>query len=81
MFKWVDSQNRPMVESIWWQDGRMELLTTGLASVEVGEGWLVFASEPALDLIQRKFGPLLRKSMIVRQYKENGETIEHLAVS
>ena len=37
-----------MVESIWWMDGRPTLLDDGLAEDEVGEGWLVLASEHAL---------------------------------
>ena len=76
IFRWVNDQGHVMVESIWWMDGRPVLLNDGLAEDEVGEGWLVLASECALDQIEEAFGPAVRKSAVIRRYEEGSETIE-----
>ena len=81
MFKWVDSDNLTMVESIWWVDGLIAFSASEYSSEQVGEGWLVLASRPALEAIQREFGPLTRHSIVVRQYNRNGEPVERSAAS
>ena len=81
IFKWVDDQGHVMVESIWWMDGRPTLLDDGLAEDEVGEGWLVLASEHASDQIEEAFGSPTKKSAVTRRYDTGSETIECRAVS
>ena len=80
IFRWVDDQNRLMVESIWWVDGRPNLSMAGMREDEVGEGWLVLASESAWEQIQSECGSLLRKSIVVREHKEGSETTKCQAV-
>ena len=84
MFRWVNDQDHVMAESIWWMDGRPMLVGDGLPEDEVGEGWLVLVSECALAQIEAAFGPVTRKSAVVRRYEryeKGSETIERMAVS
>ncbi len=81
IFRWVDDQGRVMVESIWWMDGRPMLHTDGLLEDEVGEGWLVLASESAFRQIEEAFGSLSRRSTVVRRYESGSEAIERTATS
>ena len=81
IFRWVDDQGRVMVESIWWMDGRPMLHADGLLEDEVGEGWLVLASESALGQIEEAFGSLSRRSAVVRRYESDSEAIERRATS
>ena len=81
MFKWVDSDSLTMVESIWWVDGLIAFTASESSSEQVGEGWLVLASQSALEAIQREFGPLTRHSIVVRQYYRKGELVERSAAS
>ena len=81
LFRWVNDRGRVMVESIWWMDGRPWLLADGLSEDEAGEGWLVLASESALGQIETAFGPLPRRSAVVRRYERGSEAIERKATS
>ena len=81
LFKWVDSNNVTMVESIWWVDGLVAMSTFGPSSEEVGEGWLVLASRPALEAIQAECGLLTRSLASVRRYYRQGEPVQHSAAS
>ena len=81
MFRWVNDQGRVMAESIWWMDGRPMLLGDGLPEDEVGEGWLVLASECAFEQIEAAFGSIPRRSVVVRRYEKGSETIESMALS
>ena len=81
MFRWVNDQGRVMAESIWWMDGRPMLLGDGLPEDEVGEGWLVLASECALEQIEAAFGSIPRRSVVVRRYEKGSEIIESMALS
>ena len=81
MFRWVNDQGRVMAESIWWMDGRPMLLGDGLPEDEVGEGWLVLASEGALEQIEAAFGSIPRRSVVVRRYDKSSGPIESMAFS
>ena len=81
MFRWVNDEGHIMVESIWWMDGRPMLLADGLPEDEVGEGWLVLASECALEQIEEAFGSIPRRSAVVRRYEKGSEIIERMALS
>ena len=81
MFRWVNDQGHVMAESIWWMDGRPMLLDDGLPEDEVGEGWLVLASECALAQIEAVFGSMSRRSVVIRQYEKGSRTIENMAFS
>ena len=81
MFRWVNDQGRVMVESIWWMDGRPMLLGDSSTEDEVGEGWLVLASECALAQIEAAFGSMPRRSVVIRRYVKSSGTIESKAFS
>ena len=81
MFRWVDPNGFTMVESIWWVDGLVTLSASRPSSEEVGEGWLVLASQFALEEIQREFGTLTRQSIVIRQYRSDGEQVDRSATS
>ena len=84
MFRWANDQGHVMAESIWWMDGRPLLVGDGLPEDEVGEGWIVLVSECALAQIEAAFGPVTRKTAVVRRYEryeKDSETIERMAVS
>ena len=84
MFRWVNDQGHVMAESIWWMDGRPMLVGDGLPEDEVGEGWIVLVSECALAQIEAAFGPVTRKTAVVRRYEryeKGSETIESMALS
>ena len=80
MFRWLDDQGRTMAESIWWMDGHLKTSAEGLPGDEVGEGWLVLVSEPAMKQIQGAFGPLSRQSAVVRRYEKGSNHAEWTAV-
>ena len=81
MFKWVDSDSLTMVESIWWVDGLIAFSASESSSEQVGEGWLVLASQPALEAIQHEFGPLTRHAIVGRQCYRSAELVERAAAS
>ena len=83
-FRWVNDQGHVMAESMWWMDGRPVLVGDGLPEDEVGEGWIVIVSECALAQIEAAFGPVTRKTAVVRRYEryeKGSEPIERMAVS
>ena len=80
-FRWVNDRGHVMVESIWWTDRRPMLHPDGLTDDEVGEGWLVLATESALRQIEETFGSLPKRSVVVRRYQRGSETIECRALS
>ena len=79
MFRWVDSQGRTMVESIWWTDGVLSSLQLRGEEVGVGEGWFVLASQSAVEAIRGGVGPLHRKSIVTRRIRKDGEEIDRSA--
>ena len=79
MFRWVDCDNNVMVESIWWRDGRSSVYSASEYADETSEGWLVVASESALAQIQRDYGQVVRKAIVVRRFDERGNVIKHRA--
>ena len=80
-FRWVNDQGHVMAESIWWMDGRPMLLGDSSTEDEVGEGWLVLASECALAQIEAAFGSMPRRSVVIRRYVKSSGTIESKAFS
>lgn len=57
-FRWVDEENKLMVESIWWMDGLLDQFHP--TSKEVGEGWLIVASNDAINAIKSQYKLLKR---------------------
>jgi hypothetical protein len=78
LFKWVNDKNEMMVESIWWMDGCVSRQPPDFDN-ELGEGWLVEASEAALDIIISRFGMLQQCISVKRSFYQNGEKLENPA--
>lgn len=72
MFAWEDDAGRTAVESVWWQDSNPSHSPPELRS-EVGEGWLVLATNRALSQITRTYGPLTRSVYVARERTEGQE--------
>lgn len=70
-FRWVNNEGVVMVESIWWQDGspHRQLTFKGIYA----EGWLVVASQEAVESIVRLTGNAICLSAIVRKYYDLDE--------
>ncbi len=80
LFRWVDDQDRAMVETLWWQDGQPA--ASGYSRDEVGEGWLVVASPLAWDAIEALLGPLKRVVIVERSlYEDDAHELENVAVA
>ena len=79
MFRWIDGQGEIMVETIWWTDGTYDFEPAGRGRYEVGDGWIVLASQAAVDQIVDTYGPLRRKSMVVRMLVDNSRPIKNSA--
>ncbi len=76
LFRWADNDGQTMVESVWWADGLVGQPPPHLED-EVGEGWLVLASEPASEAIQSLLPNLRRVVYVKRSYDHEGRQIEH----
>jgi hypothetical protein len=57
LFRWVNNAGQTMVQSIWWTDSLVGQAPPHFDD-EVGEGWLVVASQAAWDAITAQLGTL-----------------------
>jgi hypothetical protein len=71
LFRWLDSEGRPTVETVWWQDGPFEREPPHLYN-EVGYGWQVIATDIALTQIREHFGTLWRIVRLSRETSDGG---------
>lgn len=76
LFRWVNNEGQTMVESIWWSDGFIEQRPPRFDD-DVGEGWLVIASQNALSDIKSKFNKLKRIVSITRSFYQDGRQLKH----
>ena len=67
LFRWIGPNGRIMVESIWWTNGLPTLRTLGSDKEAVSEGWVVLATQEALDALRSHFGSLFRVSLVHRE--------------
>lgn len=79
-FRWVDRQNRIVVESIWWQDGPLNLSSL-YDHVEVGNGWLVLITEEGYQQLHLQLKTLARGGVIKRSLGWLGEKGSNRAIS
>jgi hypothetical protein len=75
LFRWVDSQGKVMVESVWWIDGIFNQYNSSYKDNEVGEGWLVLASQEAWSQIVDYYKFLKQVVFVSRQYGERQESV------
>jgi len=66
LFRWVDANGNIMVESVWWKDGTMGWYTS-YSREENGEGWLVVASQTAIDQMSNYYPHMKRQAMVERE--------------
>jgi hypothetical protein len=78
LFRWVDVVGNTMVESLWWLDGQVEQSPPHLNN-EVGEGWLVVASQSAWNLIKAKHGVLRQIAKIERNIWRDDNKLQRQA--
>jgi hypothetical protein len=69
-FRWVDDSSNLMVESCWWLDGPFDR-SSGSLDNEVGEGWLVLATQEAFEQLIRAYPSLVRHVWMERQYHDS----------
>ena len=69
-----------MVESLWWLDGPVEQSPPHLHN-EVGEGWLVVASQSAWKIIESQYGVLKQIVKIERIISRDDNKLERQAYS
>jgi hypothetical protein len=79
-FRWINQQNRIVVESVWWQDGAFDSFSL-YDRVEVGNGWLVLITEEGYQEIQQRFTTFTRGGVIRRNLGWLGKTGQGSAVS
>ena len=81
---WEPSENRflawkqdsqLMAETIWWNDGSLQHSMPFYREGEVGEGWMVAATEGAMKQIASHIGPLKRVCAVTREIVEDRERL------
>lgn len=82
LFRWLDSKDNLMVESIFWQDGFINRPQQSNAEI-CAEGWLVVASPQAAKQIDNMIGSAVRIDAVVRLYDdiEERRTVHGCAIS
>jgi len=80
LFRWVDAEGNTMVESLWWLDGPIEQSPPHFHN-EVGEGWLVVASQSAWKIIESQYGVLKQIVKTERIIWSDGNKLERQAYS
>lgn len=75
LFKWVNDQGEVMAESVWWVDGLIDQSPPHLYN-EVGEGWVVVASQVAWEAIGSRFGNLKRMISVERSFYRDNQRIK-----
>lgn len=65
LFRWVDANGNIMAESVWWKDGPVGW-SSSYSREENGEGWVVVASQEAINQI-RSYHPFLKRQVMVER--------------
>jgi len=74
-FNWVNDQGEVMAESVWWVDGLIDQSPPHLYN-EVGEGWLVVASQVGWEAIRSRFENLKRMISVERSFYRDKRRIK-----
>ncbi|NQY26166.1 MAG: hypothetical protein HRT92_03200 [Piscirickettsiaceae bacterium] len=67
LFRWVDDKGEMMVESIYWKDGPISRQPPKMDDI-CSNGWLVVASQKAVDQIREVIGEAVKVNVVVRSY-------------
>jgi hypothetical protein len=65
LFRWIDVNGNIMVESVWWKDGPIGWFRS-YSREENGEGWIVIASQIAINQISSYY-PLMKRQVMVER--------------
>ena len=74
LFAWVDDNGDIMVNSLWWVDGALAQCRRTASREEVGEGWLVLASQEAWSQLRSIFPSVTRRQRVERHYRTDART-------
>ena len=66
-FRWVNEKGDIMVESIYWKDGPISRQPPKMDDI-CSNGWLVVASQEAIEKIREVVGEAVRVNAVVRSY-------------
>lgn len=70
LFRWVDDNGNTMVESIYWKDGPVSRQPPKMDDIP-SNGWLVIASDKAVEKIREVTGEAIKVNAVVRSYGRN----------
>lgn len=70
LFRWVDDAGEMMVESIWWKDGPIRRHPPRI-NVICSEGWLVVASEKAVQLLFSLLPGASQRIAVIRSFEDS----------
>ncbi|MGA8148962.1 MAG: ATP-binding protein [Gallionellaceae bacterium] len=79
LFRWVDTAEKTMVESIWWQDGPVDRQPPRSNEV-TGEGWLVVVSPEAQISILQHYSPITFMRAVKRSFKDEVESFNDFSI-
>lgn len=78
LFRWLNEDGDVMVETVWWADGLRDHWRGGLHD-ELGEGWLVVASQSAVAAILGLLPGAARAVTVRRSYVVRDEEVAEVA--
>jgi len=76
---WVDSSGNLMVESVYWENGNMHLVSR-VSEANAGEGWFVNLSDAGMSALKKSRYELIYEKKIERSYDQDGDT-NHEAIT
>ena len=76
---WVDSSGNLMVESVYWENGNMHLVSK-VSEANAGEGWFVNLSDAGMSALKKSRYELIYEKKIERSYDQDGDT-NHEAIT
>lgn len=80
LFAWEDESGQPMIRSYWWKDGSF-YFSSPAVETEVGEGWLVLATDRAIESIRNSIGDIesvCRVERSARQGQPDGDLVNQI---
>jgi hypothetical protein len=70
VFRWINEKGDVMVESIYWKDGPISRQPPKMNDI-CSNGWLVTASDEAVEKIREAIGEAIKVNAVIRSYGRN----------
>ena len=70
VFRWINEKGDVMVESIYWKDGSISRQPPKMDDI-CSNGWLVIASDEAVEKIREVTGKAIKVNAVIRSYGRN----------